>query len=223
MVDALCPDYNVIFSSQKLTPQQMNMLYNIGDVVVNMASNEGFGLSGAEALMTATPIINNYTIGGLQDHMGFRDEEGNLQTFTSKWGTNADGRYRNHGKWARPVYPGVRTIQGSPQTPYIFDDIAKFEDFAKEMMFWHLAGDEKRKECGAAGREFVLGEGGLNSNNMCEQFIYAADKTLDNFSPRSKFSLHTKDEYVGNDLSHGMGFETTPIDIESVKKELENL
>ena len=66
VVSALCPDYEVKFSVTKLSTQQMNQMYNIADVVVNAASNEGFGLSGAEAIMTGTPIINNCT-GGLQE------------------------------------------------------------------------------------------------------------------------------------------------------------
>ena len=49
-------------------------LYNIADVTVNMASNEGFGLSGAESLIAGTPIINNVT-GGLQDQCGLHYEQ----------------------------------------------------------------------------------------------------------------------------------------------------
>ena len=222
VVTALCPDYPVLFSSNKLSPKQMNFLYNVSDVVVNMASNEGFGLSGAEALMTETPIINNCT-GGLQDHMGFVDDDGKPIQFTPEWSSNHDGRYKNHGKWAKPVYPAVRTLQGSPTTPYIFDDLARYEDFAEAMMFWYLAGDEKRKECGKAGREFCLGDGGLNAKHMCSEFIAATEKTLDNFTPRSKFSLHTKDEYVGNQLRHSTGFEIGVVDIEKVKLDVSKL
>ena len=49
VVNELCSDYDVIFSNQKLSPRQMNWLYSMADVQINMASNEGFGLSGAEA------------------------------------------------------------------------------------------------------------------------------------------------------------------------------
>ena len=66
----LCPDYNVVFSGKKLEPNQMNYLFNIADVTVNMASNEGFGLGTCESLMAGTPITVNVT-GGLQDQCGF--------------------------------------------------------------------------------------------------------------------------------------------------------
>ena len=66
VVKELCPNYDVIFSHRKLEEEQLNWLYNIADVQVNMASNEGFGLGTAEAVMSGTPIIVNVT-GGLQD------------------------------------------------------------------------------------------------------------------------------------------------------------
>ena len=43
VADALMPDLNVIFSGAKLETDQMNFLYNIADITVNIASNEGFG------------------------------------------------------------------------------------------------------------------------------------------------------------------------------------
>jgi glycosyltransferase involved in cell wall biosynthesis len=220
VAEALCPDYDIVFSTDKLDPKQMNCLYNIADVTVNVASNEGFGLSHAESLVTGTPIINNVT-GGLQDGCGFRDENGNLVEFTANWGSNHDGKYKSHGKWVKPVYPATRNLQGSPPTPYIFDDLCRWEDIAEAMMFWYLAGDEKRKECGEAGKEFALGEGGLNSDNMSKQLIFAMDKTLQTFTPRSRVSLHTSDEYVGHKMPTGMGFEIPKLDIEKIKKDVE--
>jgi glycosyltransferase involved in cell wall biosynthesis len=78
-------------------------MYNMADVTVNIASNEGFGLSGAESLMTGTPIINNVT-GGLQDHMRFEDERGDWIEFTTDIPSNHDGTYKKCGKWAKPVF-----------------------------------------------------------------------------------------------------------------------
>ena len=70
VVSNLCPDYDVIFSHNKLEDKQLNFIYNIADIQVNIASNEGFGLGTAEAVMAGTPIIVNVT-GGLQDQCGF--------------------------------------------------------------------------------------------------------------------------------------------------------
>ena len=64
-------DYKVYFSDKKLEPNQLNCLYNIVSVTINMDSNEGFGLGTCESLMAGTPITVNVT-GGLQDQCGFK-------------------------------------------------------------------------------------------------------------------------------------------------------
>ena len=73
--EALCPDYNILFSSNPVDAKILNYYYNIADVTINIASNEGFGISGIESVMAGTPIINNVT-GGLQDHCRFADNDG---------------------------------------------------------------------------------------------------------------------------------------------------
>ena len=55
--EAFCPEYDVMFSTAKYTPEDMNMMYNIADVTINLSSNEGFGLSTTESIMAGTPII----------------------------------------------------------------------------------------------------------------------------------------------------------------------
>ena len=67
----ICPEYKVYFSGKKLEPHELNYLYNIADVTLNIASNEGFGLGTCESLMAGTPIILNVT-GGMQDQCGFK-------------------------------------------------------------------------------------------------------------------------------------------------------
>ena len=66
VVEHLMPDANIIFAPNKYTEVELNYLYNIADVTINLASNEGFGLATAESVMAGTPIIVNVT-GGLQD------------------------------------------------------------------------------------------------------------------------------------------------------------
>ena len=61
VVRNVCPDYDVMFSEQKLDNKHMNYLYNIADVTIMMSSNEGFGLATCESLRAGTPIIVNVT------------------------------------------------------------------------------------------------------------------------------------------------------------------
>ena len=164
------PDSKVIFSQSKVSAPELNAMYNVSDVVVNIASNEGWGLSSTEALLSGTPIINNVT-GGLQDQCGFLDENNEWIRFDGKFSTNHKGRYKlNHGKWVIPVFPSNRSLQGSPVTPYIFDDRAQFEEVAEAMYGWWITPAEEREECGWAGREFCLTHG-LTAEQMGTKMI----------------------------------------------------
>lgn len=221
--EALCPDYNIIFSPGKLSPVDMCMLYNIADCTINLSSNEGFGLSIAESIMCGTPIIATVT-GGLQDQIGQTDDEGKPIEFGADFGSNNIGRYKNHGPWAYPVWPVTRLIQGSIPTPYIFDDLAKWEDAAEGMMYWYLMGDEKRTKCGEEGRRWALNEGGLNSRNMGQQLINGMEYVFANWQKPKRFGLYSVKDYVGNTMPNGhMGFEIPKIDKDALLKKIETL
>ena len=197
VVKNLCPAYDVIFSNQKVEDEQLNWLYNMADVQVNMASNEGFGLGTAEAVMAGTPIIVNVT-GGLQDQCGFAlngkeltpedyDEIHSLHD-DRKWKDNKDLTW---GEWVKPIWPRTRSLQGSPPTPYIFDDRCRFDEAAEQLKAWYDVGSEERQRCGELGREFTLREDiGMSAKNMCGRFIKDMDIAMDKFTPRARYTLH---------------------------------
>ena len=191
--NAVAPKCHVIFSNNKLDQKNMMYLYNIADVTINIASNEGFGLSSAESLMCGTPIINNIT-GGLQDQVGLKDEKGKYldsdEHYNADWGSNHDGRYKECGEWAYSVFPSNRALVGSPPTPYIFDDRCKFEDAAVAMRYWYDKGDEKRAKAGQTGREFLF-EMGMTARKMGFNFIDYINSSINNWKPRTRFSIHT--------------------------------
>jgi glycosyltransferase involved in cell wall biosynthesis len=165
----LAPDCKVIFSEQKLSAYDLNAMYNIADVVVNIGSNEGWGLSSTEAILSGTPIINNVT-GGLQDQCGFEDENGEWLRFDGEFSTNHTGKFKKHGNWVKPVFPSNRSLQGSPATPYIFDDRVKFEDVADAIAYWYTMTEENRAACGLEGRTWALANG-LTAEQMGNTMI----------------------------------------------------
>ena len=123
VVQEICPDLNIIFSTQKLSNQHLNYLYNIADVTINIASNEGFGLGTCESLMCGTPIIVNVT-GGMQDQCGFKYKGKHLDYTDYSWVESLHDwrKWENneeltHGEWVKPVWPKTRTLAGSPPTP----------------------------------------------------------------------------------------------------------
>lgn len=225
--DALCPNYDVIFSESKVSPEELNELYNIADITISATSNEGWGIGTTESIMSGTPTIMPVT-GGQQDQIGQYDDNGNELEFTGNWGSNADARYSkdiNYGAWTKPIFPAVRTLQGSPLTPYIFDDLIKWEDIAEAIMYWYKAGPELRESAGSKGREWAIGVGGISSKSMCDKMSKSFDVTLKYWKPRSKFSLHSVSELVGNKMhdSEKVGFLIPKIDDVSISEQLNKL
>jgi glycosyltransferase involved in cell wall biosynthesis len=221
--EAFCPDYNIIFSPGKLSPPDMNLMYNVADMTVNVSSNEGFGLSIAESIMCGTPVVAAVT-GGLQDQIGQVNDENKPVVFDADFGSNNVGKYKKHGPWAYPVWPVTRLVQGSIPTPYIFDDLTKWEDTAEGFMYWYLAGSKKREACGELGRLWALGEGGLNSKNMGQQFINGMEYVFENWQKPKRFGVYSVKDYVGNIMKNGhMGFEIPKIDTNPLLEKLSKL
>lgn len=193
---------NIIFSTSKLTQPQLNYLYNIADVQILLTSNEGWGLTITEAMLTGTPIIANVT-GGMQDQMRFIDENGEWFTPSPEVPSNHRGTYKEHGEWVLPVYPASRSIQGSPPTPYIFDDRCKWEDAADQIRNAYDMGDKERKRRGNLGREWALGdEAGFTSKHQANRVMEAFSELFSTWKPREKYEVVNTNEYKGRVLKH---------------------
>ena len=206
VAETVCPEYKVYFSDRKLEPNELNHLYNVADVTINIASNEGFGLGTCESLMAGTPIIVNVT-GGLQDQCGFKlkkynsdntgfseelltaDDYTEIQSLHDwrKWENNDD---LTHGEWVKPVWPKTRALQGSPPTPYIFDDRADWVDVSEKIYDWYQMDSDDRRACGEKGREFVMNEEvGMSGEQMSKNFIRDMDKAFEMWKPRKRYSI----------------------------------
>ena len=189
----LIPNYNVAFTydinGKPFDDNLMNLLFNSADVYVNMASNEGFGLGSAEALTVGTPIIVNMT-GGLQDQCGLRDDDGNLLTPDDyiELGSNHRGKYKTHGEWVKPVYPASISLQGSPPTPYIWDDRCNPEDVAVNLREFYDMGREERKRLGALGTKFCR-ENQMTATAMGDNFIKSMNSAFKNWKPRIRYTM----------------------------------
>jgi len=102
-------DGQVLLSTNKITPQELAALYNASDYTINISDAEGFGLSTLESLACGTPIIVNMT-GGLQEQV----------TNGTEW-------------FGWGIQPNSKTIIGSLQVPYIYEDRIGQADFEKTM------------------------------------------------------------------------------------------
>ena len=88
----------------------------------------------------------------LQDQCGFRlkDKFITYQDYKDihslhdwrKWENNEELTW---GEWVKPVWPKTRSLQGSPPTPYIFDDRADWVEVADRIQEWYEMSKKKEK------------------------------------------------------------------------------
>jgi len=115
---------NVFFSRDRLEFEKMNVLYNISDFCVNTSYAEGFGLATLEAMLTGTPIIAPKTGGLTRQVVDHRDGTENGVAL------NID----------------LKTLVGSQNVPYIYEDYASNENFAKAFnTIYKLSPHQKEK------------------------------------------------------------------------------
>jgi glycosyltransferase involved in cell wall biosynthesis len=193
----IAPDCDIKFSTDRVNQQQLNYLYNLSDCTINIAGNEGFGLTTAESIMAGTPTIINVT-GGLQDQCGFK-LDGKFLTYKDyyevetlhdwkKWENNDKLTW---GEWAKPIWPKSRALMGSIQTPYIFDDRCDWQDAGDAIKYWYDMDKEKRTECGKIGRDWVCSDESMMSGTwMSKNFIDHMETAFEKWTPKSKFSIY---------------------------------
>lgn len=125
-------DGQVQFSEQKISPEQMGMMYNISDCTINISDAEGFGLATLESLSCATPIIVTMT-GGLQEQV----------TDGENW-------------YGIGIEPSSKGIIGSQSIPWIYEDRLDGQDVIAALEEMYNKSTEQRRALGEAGREHVL-------------------------------------------------------------------
>jgi len=200
--ETFCPELNVMFATEKLSPAQMNLLYNISDLTVLLSSNEGWGLALTESMMAGTMISANVT-GGMQDQMRFENEKGEWIDFDADFPSNHRGTYKKHGEWAIPIWPTNMSMMGSPLTPYIYDDRCMPEDAAKTMLQAYELGREERNKKGLKGREWARSkEAGFTGKMMSNNIIKGIDETIDNFEPRPLYEIKKIENYSQDRITH---------------------
>ena len=190
----LADDCDIKFSTERVTQEQLNWIYNLSDVTINIAGNEGFGLTTAESIMAGTPAIINVT-GGLQDQCGFK-VDGKYLTAEDYKEIGSLHNYREwedkvtHGEWVKPVWPRVQTMVGSLPTPYIIDDKVDVEEVSEAIEYWYNKTPKQRKEAGLVGRTEFMGEMGLNAKNQNKRMADGILKAIENWKPKKKFNVY---------------------------------
>ena len=122
----------VLLSTKKVPPEELANLYRVADYTINISDAEGFGLATLESLSSGTPIIVNMT-GGLQEQV-------------------TDGK-----NWfGFGIEPSSKTVIGSLQVPYIYEDRISQSDFEKTLTKAIKNPAKKYRQMASHGRRHVL-------------------------------------------------------------------
>ena len=161
-----------------------------------MTDNEGWGLSLTEGLMAGNMIIAPVQ-GGMQDQMRFEDDKGDWINFTTEFPTNSNGKYKQCGKWAIPMFAKTRSLKGSPATPYIYATQVDIEDAALALLKCWKLGRPEIKERGLEGREWLLSEESkMTAKGMGQNFIDNINTLFEKWEPVDRFTIEkVQDDY----------------------------
>ena len=121
----------VMLSTNKVTAEELGAFYNAADFTINISDAEGFGLGTLESLSCGTPIIVSMT-GGLQEQV----------TNGSEW-------------FGWGLQPSSKSVIGSLQVPYIYEDRVSQSDFEKSMTKALKLSKPKYKAMSEAGMKHV--------------------------------------------------------------------
>ena len=123
----------IVFSTERLEFDKINVLHNISDVCINASYAEGFGLATLEAMQTGTPIIALKTGGQTRQVVDHRDGTAN--------GVALDVEFKS--------------MVGSQNVPYIYEDYVSVETIADAFMQIFDAGPEGRKALGQKAKQYA--------------------------------------------------------------------
>ena len=152
---------SIFFSKERLDFDKMNILYNISDFCLNVSYAEGFGLATLESMQAGIPIIAAKTGGLTRQVVDHRDSSEN--------GVALDIE--------------MKSLVGSQQVPYIYEDYVSCESIADGIMSLYRLPEKKKKKLGEKARNYVLSE-------------FAYQDTVDKWHETMKdLAENWKDEY----------------------------
>jgi glycosyltransferase involved in cell wall biosynthesis len=143
----------VLLSTEKISPEDLAVLYNVADYTLNISDAEGFGLATLESLASGTPIIVAMT-GGLQEQV-----------------TNGKDWFG----WG--IQPSSSSVIGSLEVPYIYEDRISQEDFEKTLTKALKASPKAYKKMSDAGLQHV--KENYNFEDYEKRWIDLIDKTIE--------------------------------------------
>jgi glycosyltransferase involved in cell wall biosynthesis len=163
MVEMLGIVDNVVFSNRRVGFEHVNAFHNIADFTINVSYAEGFGLSTLEAMMTKTPIIAPLTGGQTRQVIDHRDGTEN--------------------GFALPIE--LRTLVGSQNVPYIFEDYTSVKTIADKIWKMYELGPSGRAKLGQKAYEYAISEFGYQKT--IDLWHHSMLKTISTWKTKHKY------------------------------------
>jgi len=148
-------DGQVLISGKKVSPEELAAMYNAANYTINISDAEGFGLATLESLSCGTPIIVNMT-GGLQEQV-------------------TDGK-----NWfGFGIEPASRSVIGSLEVPYIYEDRISQKDFIKNLKDAIGTTQKKYKKMSITGRQHVVNN--YNFDKFEKRWVTLMDEIIEKY------------------------------------------
>jgi len=151
---------SVIFSTDRLDFEKMNVMHNISDACINISYAEGFGLSTLESMQCGRPIIAAKT-GGLTRQV-------------------VDHRDGTENGVALPIE--FKTCVGSQLVPYIYEDYVSCETIANGIEKLYNLSPVERNQLGEKARAYVQSE--FAYDNVIDRWHETLNETIQNWKSR---------------------------------------
>ncbi len=148
---------NVIFSTERVGFQEMNVLHNISDCCINISYAEGFGLGTLESLQVGTPVIAIKTGGLTRQVVDHRDGTEN--------GVALDVEFRS--------------LVGSQNVPFIYEDYVSSETVSEAILKIYSMPEEERKELTVKCQDYVKSE--FNHQDTIDAWDNTLNKLIDDW------------------------------------------
>ncbi len=167
---------NVWFSPNRVNFEEMNIIHNISDVCVNIAKNEGFGLSTMISMQCGQPIIALKTGGVTRQVVDHRDNSEN----------------------GIAIEPVTRKLVGSQMVPYIYEDFAQQKDVAEAFYKIYKMSPEEKETLSQKLKDYVDFE--YNYSNVVSEWDKTLNECIVNFKaqPEKRWELLPIDPVVSH-------------------------
>jgi glycosyltransferase involved in cell wall biosynthesis len=151
---------SVVFSTERIDFDKINILHNIADCTINISYAEGFGLATLESMQAGTPIIAAKTGGLTRQVVNHRDGSEN--------GVALDISFKS--------------LVGSQQVPYIFEDYCTVENTAEAIYKMYSLSEKERRDLSQKCLDYVKSD--FSYDNTIDLWHNTMKETIQNWKSR---------------------------------------